>query len=531
MPRRTLARPAVLGPVAVVVAAAIAVPAVVAMSGGSIQLDGAPDGALIGQPKLAALQWRVVPQGVQGNTMSAKLDGKTISILAHGSTYVIHPTGLANGQHTLTVTGDGGVLGVTSTSRSFTVDTTPPALSLRVPDKRVGIKDAVSVTGTVADGATVAAPGGKLTMNGAQFSVRYAQPPVGAKIVATDSAGNETIKLVSVPTTYPTDVRGVHVTGAAWAYPPLRDPVIQLIKEHRINAIELDVKDEDGIVNFDPGVALATQDGAVQKYYDPKQVADQMHQMGVRVIGRVVSFKDPKLGAWANAHGKKDWLVQTPSGGPYGGNYGSGAQFTNPVNKDVQDYNIAIAAAAAKAGFDDIVYDYVRRPDGPLSTMVIPGAPNNDATQAVVAYLQRSQQVLRPLGAYLGAAIFAQAVTRPQDTDQNVPMMAKYLDAVMPMDYPSHWNNGEYGVADPYTGMYTLVYRSLKDWAKGVAGTNCVVIPWLQDEDYKGAYTADKVQEEIKGARDNNMPGWLMWSAGSTYTADAFSPDAASTLR
>ena len=36
-------------------------------------------------------------------------------------------------------------------------------------------------------------------------------------------------------------------------------------------------------------------------------------------------------------------------------------------------YQIDIAVAAAKAGVDEILYDYVRRPDGPLSTMVFPG--------------------------------------------------------------------------------------------------------------------------------------------------------------
>jgi hypothetical protein len=94
------------------------------------------------------------------------------------------------------------------------------------------------------------------------------------------------------------------------------------------------------------------------------------------------------------------------------------------------------------------------------------------------------------------------------------------------MDYPSHWNPGEYGVPDTYIGAYDIVYRSLKDWRKDVKGTNCVVVPWLQDENYKGRYTADKVRQQIKGARDNGIQGWLMWSAVAKYTAAAYSNDA-----
>jgi hypothetical protein len=39
-------------------------------------------------------------------------------------------------------------------------------------------------------------------------------------------------------------------------------------------------------------------------------------------------------------------------------------------------------------------------------------------------------------------------------------------------------------------------------------------------------YTADKVLQQIRGTRDNGIPGWLMWSAGARYTAAAYSTDA-----
>ncbi|MEU4183980.1 putative glycoside hydrolase, partial [Micrococcus luteus] len=43
------------------------------------------------------------------------------------------------------------------------------------------------------------------------------------------------------------------------------------------------------------------------------------------------------------------------------------------ANPEIRGYNIALAAEAAKLGFDDIMYDYVRRPDGPLGQMRFPG--------------------------------------------------------------------------------------------------------------------------------------------------------------
>jgi hypothetical protein len=34
------------------------------------------------------------------------------------------------------------------------------------------------------------------------------------------------------------------------------------------------------------------------------------------------------------------------------------------------------------------------------------------------------------------------------------------------------------------------------------------------------------VRQQIKGARDNGIQGWLMWSAVAKYTAAAYSTDA-----
>jgi hypothetical protein len=157
--------------------------------------------------------------------------------------------------------------------------------------------------------------------------------------------------------------------------------------------------------------------------------------------------------------------------------------------------------------------------------MRVPGLTGNPE-DAIVGFLAEAQAKVRPLGGSLGAAAFAQASTRPRSTAQNIHKMAMHLDVVIPMDYPSHWNKGEYGVPDPYTGAYEIVKRSLVDWRKQVAGTGCVVVPWLQDEDFRGAYTVAKVKEQIAGTRANGIPGWLMWSAKARYQGAAYSADA-----
>jgi hypothetical protein len=519
-----LRRPIVLAPLAAVAVLAIAVPSAVAMAGGSLSGSGLADGAVLNATSLETRTLEITADGVDAKSIKATIDGRPARVSRQGAGWVVGLAGLKDGQHTVEVSAPKSFVGSASLTRHVTVDTTPPALTVTTPDKPVKIRDAVEVAGTVEKDAKVTADGGKLTLNGTAFTVHYDAPPASAKIVATDAAGNATERLVTVPTAYPTNIRGVHMTGAAWAYAPLRNPVLQLIKEKRINAVQLDIKDEDGVVNYLSQVPLAKAAGAPFKYFDAKQATDELHGLGVRVIGRIVAFNDPKLTDYALAHGHKDWVIQNPDGSKYLYGYNKHG-FSNFANPEVRKYNRDLAVEAVKAGFDDVVYDYVRRPDGKLAGMRFPGL-KGDPQDSIASFLQETQAQIRPLGGSLGAAAFAQASTRPGDTSQNIPKMAKYLDVVIPMDYPSHWNPGEYGVPDPYVGAYDIVHRSLKDWLKAVKGTNCVVVPWLQDENYKGVYTADKVLQQIRGTRDNGIPGWLMWSAGARYTAAAYSTDA-----
>ena len=518
MPR--LLRPAVLLPVA----------AVGALAAGTITMlpDAKPlvlQGIATSVLNQTALKTAAVTVDTDGRPTTLVLDGTKVASGSHGVLTVSLST-LTDGVHHLVATVDRGFPhGTARSDRVIHVDATPPTLTVQPLAKAVGITSPVEVHGVAETGATVTAAGGTVQTAPTGFTVSYPAPPVGgADIVATDAAGNRSEQVVKVRTRYPDNIRAVHMTGAAWAYRPLHDPVMALVAQHRINAIELDIKDEDGVVNYPTRVPLAGTIGARAHYYDAARTTAALHRLGVRVIGRIVAFNDPKLSTWADTHGHKDWIIQNPDGSKY--LYGANKHgFSNFANKAVRDYNEALAVEAIKAGFDDVVYDYVRRPDGPIAKMRFPGL-KGDPEDAIVGFLAETQAQVRPLGGSLGAAAFAQASTRPKATAQNIHKMAQHLDVVIPMDYPSHWNPGEYGVPDTYVGAYQIVQRSLVDWKKQVAGTDCVVVPWLQDENFRGAYTPAKVMEQISGARADGIPGWLMWSAGARYQGAAYSPDA-----
>jgi hypothetical protein len=321
---------------------------------------------------------------------------------------------------------------------------------------------------------------------------------------------------VLVPRRPPAPLRSVHVTAVAWSNPELRRGVLRLLDEGRINSVELDLKDESGLVGFDAAVPLGRRMGAVEKVYDLRAAIELLHRRGAHVVGRLVCFRDPIHAAAAWQAGRKAEVVQTPDGSPYAG-YGG---FTNFAHPAVRRYNIDVAVAAARAGIDDILYDYVRRPDGAPGGMRFPelkGTPE----AAIVRFLRESRQALRPYGVFLGASVFGVAATRPLEVAQDVPKMARQVDYIAPMLYPSHWGRGEYDVAYPNGEPYEIVLRSLRDFQRQTRNTGARVVPWLQDFTLGVSYGPAEVAAQIRAARDVGIDEWLLWDPLVTYTADA----------
>ena len=67
--------------------------------------------------------------------------------------------------------------------------------------------------------------------------------------------------------------------------------------------------------------------------------------------------------------------IQHRNGGIWTNSGGLG--WSNQYDERVWDYNVDIAEAAARAGFDEIMFDYIRFPtDGPIEDAVWPGRVN-----------------------------------------------------------------------------------------------------------------------------------------------------------
>ena len=317
------------------------------------------------------------------------------------------------------------------------------------------------------------------------------------------------------PRPLPVEVRGVHVTMALASIPGKLDEYIAM-KADGLNTIELDVKDENGDLAFTPAnVPLARQIGAAQGYYNPVRIAAKIHNAGLYLIGRVVSFEDPRLSAGA------PWLAIRRADGSRWLNRG-GLGWTNPYDTRVWRYNVGIAEAAARAGFDEIQFDYVRFPsDGDVGQIRYPGKHAQPMGWTIPMYVKYAAARLRPLGVRISVDAFGLSATRDLGIAQFPRRISPYVDAIYPMVYPSHYGSGEYDIVDPDSRPGTTVAYSLRDFQRAVRGRRAVLIPWLQDFSLGRTYTLADVRDEIQAARLEHVKGFMLWNATGVYTKEA----------
>jgi hypothetical protein len=317
------------------------------------------------------------------------------------------------------------------------------------------------------------------------------------------------------PRPMPAEVRGVHVTMALANIPGKLDEYIRM-KADGLNTIELDVKDEDGNVAFvPPNVPLARHVGAASRYYDPARMAAKVHNAGLYLVGRVVTFEDPLLSA-----GAPSLAIRRADGSRWLNNAGLG--WTNPYDKRVWRYNVGIAEAAARAGFDEIQFDYVRFPsDGDITQIRYPGKHAQPMGWTIPMFTKYAAERLKPLGVRVSVDVFGLSATRNLGIAQFPRRIARYVDAIYPMVYPSHYGPGEFNIVDPNSRPGTTVAYSLRDFQRAVRGRKAVLIPWLQDFSLGRTYTLADLRDEIQAARLEHVKGFMLWNPSGVYTKAA----------
>lgn len=322
------------------------------------------------------------------------------------------------------------------------------------------------------------------------------------------------------------EVKGVYVTIHSASGKRL-DDLIELAKKTNINAFVIDVKDDNGNMLFATEAAEKYSPEANKKapIKDIEAFMKKLKDNNIYAIARIVSFKDPK---YAKENPDKA-IVYKSNGKPYTNR--DGLIWVSAHDRQLWEYNIEVSKEAAKVGFNEIQFDYVRFPasnGGKLDKYLdYRNELEESKPVAVQRYLKYARENLSPLKVYISADIYGLvgSVADDMGIGQYWEAVSNMVDYVSPMMYPSHYGNGVYGLSVPDAFPYETINIGTRD---AVARNNnietpAIIRPWIQDFTatwVKGhiRYGANELKAQIKALEDNGVKEYLLWNAGNKYS-------------
>lgn len=358
-------------------------------------------------------------------------------------------------------------------------------------------------------------------------------------IITNEYLGNNVAEqIIENQTNHVEPIKAVYLTGWTAGTTNKRTAVIESMKQYGFNAVVIDIKDEAGNISYKSNVQTAIDIGASKNMIsDIKIVIDDFHQNDIYVIGRIVTFKDPTFAK--NIPG----IAYTTSSGNTWVDY-SGNNWPNPYNTASWDYPISLAKEAAELGFDEIQFDYIRFPSSEGKIRNISYGfdyPTKTKSQVINSFLEHTMNELKNYDVVVSADVFGITTKKMGDFEnigQDFYEIAKIVDVICPMIYPSHYGFGEYGINKPDTKPYEIVKCALEDALKQYNYTSGDIIdediqlatirPYLQDFTAswlkKGNYIlygTEAVTAQLQACYDLNIDEFILWDPSNKYAFEA----------
>ncbi len=306
------------------------------------------------------------------------------------------------------------------------------------------------------------------------------------------------------------------------------DNLITLVDETELNAMVIDVKNDDGNITYKMNLDSAKDMGACINYIpDMEGLMAKLKEHHIYTIARVVCFKDPYL-----ATAKPELALKKPDGTLV--TDANGLAFVNPYRQETWEYIVDVAVAASKLGFDEIQFDYVRFPIGADADAADYGVDLNTYTkeQAITGFLSYAAERFAQENIPFGADVFGTIIGSETDVErvgQNYQTIGGIVDVLSPMVYPSHYANGVFGLDVPDAHPYETVLAALQGSGRELAtvgdADRAVVRPWLQSFTATWvpghiSYEGEEIRQQIQAVYDAGYEEWILWNASNRYSAD-----------
>lgn len=319
-------------------------------------------------------------------------------------------------------------------------------------------------------------------------------------------------------------IKGVYVTAYS-AGGERMATLLDLLDRTELNSMVIDIKDDLGNITYkttNPKLQL----GNPQPYIkDVDKLMETLKEHDIYPIARVVVFKDSVL---AKAHPEYSFVQKDGSVWQNGNK----DKFVNPYRQEVWEYNVEVAKEAAKLGFKEIQFDYVRFPEGfeKRADSLKFTKDEQSRVDIVTGFVEYAKKELEPLGVRVSVDIFGYAASVPaaEGIGQDFVKISSAVHVISPMIYPSHYSTGWFKQKDPDRAPYETIKGAMDDTHKkleALGDEKPIIRPWIQDftakwlgKGHYAQYGVAEVEAQIKALKDSGVDEYLLWNAGNRYT-------------
>ncbi len=312
--------------------------------------------------------------------------------------------------------------------------------------------------------------------------------------------------------------RGIYITCWSAQSKKKVEYIKHILKTRKLNTVVVDI---NYVIDPDllPIIKAKQLNNWTQLKPNPwlQKFTKEMHDEGIIVSVRIECFKDHGL-----IKARPDLGIKLPGGGLYTDR--KGTYWVDPYADEARFYKISMAEVAALSGVDEVQYDYIRFPAEGSAADIVLSHKKNDLSRVdmICQFLKESKERLSKYNVSLAVDIFGvTAWSSKRDVEalgQDLHKMAKYLDVLSPMLYPSHFHNGYDGFANPGSEPYYFLNTGVKNSLVIISTEATVLAPWIQGFAWRAPnYGPEYIRQQVKACRDNKVNRFLIWNARNDY--------------
>lgn len=247
-------------------------------------------------------------------------------------------------------------------------------------------------------------------------------------------------------------------------------------------------------------------------------LVERIHDKKLFAVARFVLFKNGYLAAKRPAWTLKGKGTKMPFFNR------DGAIWLDPSNDELVEYYRDVVRELVLAGVDEVQFDYVRFPEAGAGGAIgynFEKDKEMDRDAAITAAVKVLAEEAHHLGAKASVDVFGIVVWDDISwrlIGQNVASLARHVDAIYPMPYPSHFGPGWGGHANPADEPYFFVQETTKKFLTQMAGSGAVVRPWIQGFAMAASnFGTGYIKEQIRSLRDIGVNEYSIWNASNNY--------------